>query len=107
MSRPRERRSGMGLLPRMEARPWVDGETVSFRYHPAGSKPINLGTDRNKALQAVLDMLSKAPDAGTVNELWRLYSLGDDFANLAPGTRRSYTELSTSILSTVPVDFPQ
>lgn len=98
MSRPRERESGMGLLSRMEARPWRDGKTVSYRYHPAMGNPIALGTDRGKALQTVLDMLSRAPDAGTVNELWRLYSLGGDFANLAPGTRRSYTELSKPLL---------
>ena len=34
----------MGLLPRMEARIWSNGKTVTYRYKPAdGSKPINLG----------------------------------------------------------------
>lgn len=45
MNRPRDRASAVGLLPRMEARPWRDGKTVTYRYHPVGAAPINLGTN--------------------------------------------------------------
>lgn len=53
MGRRRERASGFGLLPRMEARPRKDGK-VTYRYHPIGGKPINLGTDRDEAIRQVL-----------------------------------------------------
>lgn len=46
MPRTRDRHSAEGLLPRMEARPWADGKTVTYRYHPIGGKPMNLGTDK-------------------------------------------------------------
>lgn len=41
-----------GLLPRMEARVWKDGRTVTYRYHPRGRPPVNLGTDREAAMEA-------------------------------------------------------
>lgn len=47
MNRPRDRASARGLLPRMESRPRKDG-LVTYRYHPVGGKPINLGTDRDE-----------------------------------------------------------
>lgn len=56
MTRPRDRASAAGLLPRMEARPHSDGNTVTYRYRPIGANPINLGTDRAAALRRVLDM---------------------------------------------------
>ncbi|MFL9928036.1 phage integrase Arm DNA-binding domain-containing protein [Paraburkholderia sp. RL18-103-BIB-C] len=40
-----------GLLPRMEARQTKAGFT--YRYHPVGGKPINLGSDRVKAIRKV------------------------------------------------------
>ena len=73
MTRPRDRASALGLLPLMEARPHKDGKTVTYRYHPRGGKPINLGTDKTKAIRKVLDMANKAPDTGTVGQLWRIY----------------------------------
>lgn len=57
MTRPRDRASAAGLLPRMEARPWRDGKTTTYRYHVADGKPINLGTDRAEALRRVLELL--------------------------------------------------
>lgn len=48
MRRRRERASGFGLLPRMEARPRKDGK-VTYRYPPVGGKPVNLGTDPRKS----------------------------------------------------------
>lgn len=47
----KDRASAKGLLPLMEARPWADGKTVTYRYHPIGAKPINLGTDRALAIK--------------------------------------------------------
>ena len=49
MGRPRDRDTGKGLLQRMEARPWRDGKTITYRYHPVGGKPIALGQDRISA----------------------------------------------------------
>jgi hypothetical protein len=35
----------------MEARPWKDGKTVTYRYHPMEGPPVNLGTDRDAAVR--------------------------------------------------------
>lgn len=75
--RPRDRRSGMGLLPRMEARPWKDGKTVTYRYKPLEGKPINLGTDRVMACRKVLDMTGRRDIHGTMQWLWEQYSSDD------------------------------
>jgi integrase len=91
MSRPRDRASGAGLLPRMEARPLKDGG-FSYRYHPMGGKPINLGRDLGKALQQVLDMNGRAGDKGTVGRLWRLYQESPDFKRLADSTKVQYRD---------------
>lgn len=92
MNRPRDRSSSKGLLPRMEARPWADGVTVSYRYHPAVGKPIALGTDRMQALQRVLDLTGRAQDTGTVAALWRAYIESPQWAALAESTRKAYTQ---------------
>jgi hypothetical protein len=60
MNRPRDRASAAGLLPRMEARPWADGKTITYRYHPIGGKPVNLGTDRAEACRRVLELNGQA-----------------------------------------------
>lgn len=91
MSRPRDRASAKGLLPLMEARPWKDGVTVTYRYHPIGGKPINLGTDREAAIAEVLRLNRQAPDSGTFAEMWRLYQRTPEWAELAEGTRKDYT----------------
>lgn len=99
MGRKRDRSSGMGLLPRMEARPWSDGKTVTYRYHPAGGKPINLGTDKLKALQAVLDMNKERDTTGTLRWVWEQYTKEKDergrpiksrWTKLVEGTRDDY-----------------
>lgn len=90
MNRPRDRASSKGLLPLMEARPWKDGKTVTYRYHPLGGKPVNLGTDREAAILAVLQMNRRAPDSGTLAEMWRLYKASPEWAALAEGTRADY-----------------
>lgn len=89
--RPRDRATAKGLLPRMEARPRKDG-LVTYRFHPVGAKPINLGTDRHEAIRRVLDMTGRAPDAGTVGNLWRDYQESPQWARLAESTRRVYAE---------------
>lgn len=83
----------------MEARPWSDGKTVSYRYHPIGGKPIPLGTDRHKAIQQVLDMNRSSSDRGTVAELWRLYQESEDWRLLGERTRDDYLQCSKPLLA--------
>jgi integrase len=90
MSRRRERTSAQGLLPLMEARPWKDGKTVTYRYHPIGGKPVNLGTDREAAILEVLRLNRAAPDSGTLGEMWRVYLRTRDWLDLKPGTQADY-----------------
>lgn len=96
MSRPRDRKSASGLLPRMEAMPRKVGFT--YRYHPVGAKPINLGHDKDEAIRKVLDLTGDNSDRGTVNELWRLYNLSDSWNELAQATRDDYTQSSKHLL---------
>lgn len=91
MSRPRDRESNKGLLPRMEARPLKDGG-FSYRYHPLGGKPIALGRDLQAALRQVLDMNGKSDDRGTVARLWRLYEESPEFKRLADSTKAQYRD---------------
>jgi len=96
MSRPRDRKSAEGLLPRMEARPRKNGFT--YRYHPVGGKPIGLGTDRDKAIRAVLDLNGDNSDRNTLNELWRLYQETPAWKDLAQGSRDDYLQCSKELL---------
>lgn len=98
MGRKRERTSGLGLLPRMEARPHKGSDKITYRYHPVGSKPINLGTDRREAIQKVLDMNGASGDAGTVAELWRTYQTLPQWTRLSPRTKEDYTDYSVELL---------
>jgi integrase len=98
--KPRDRKTAAGLLPRMEARPWSDGKTVTYRYHPVGGKPIALGTDRQAAIQKVLDLSGKSDDAGTVRELWRLYQKSPGWLVLSDNTRADYLQCSVKVLET-------
>jgi integrase len=70
----KDRESAKGLLPLMEARPWADGKTTAYRYHPIGAKPIPLGTDRLAAIRKVLDLLGNNQDQGTLRWVWERYS---------------------------------
>lgn len=97
MTRPRDRRSAAGLLPRMEARPWRDGRTVTYRYHPMGGAPINLGTDRAAAIRRVVDMLG-GPAAGTIRSLWDGYRESPAWAALRERTQRDYLAYSVPLL---------
>lgn len=96
MSRPRDRSSAFGLLPRMEAMPRKYGFT--YRYHPVGVKPINLGHDKEAAIRKVLDLTGDNSDKGTANELWRLYQLTDNWRDLAQASRDDYTQSSKQLL---------
>lgn len=96
MTRPRDRISAEGLLPRMEARPGKRATT--YRYHPVGAKPINLGQDKAIALQKVLDLNGQSTDKGTVDELWRLYQETPAWKELAQGSKDDYTQCSTELL---------
>jgi integrase len=90
MNRPRDRASAEGLLPRMEARPWASGGKVTYRYHPVGGKPINLGTDREAALRQVLDLVGQRPGHGSMAWLWEQWQKGKRWAKLSEGTRTDY-----------------
>lgn len=97
MNRPRDRRSAQGLLPRMESRPRKDG-LVTYRYHPVGGKPMNLGTDKAAAIQRVADMLGLSDDAGTIGRLWQQYKVSAAWRELAERTRADYEEYSGPLL---------
>lgn len=90
MPRPRDRASAHGLLPLMEARPWADGKTVTYRYHPLGGKPINLGTDKAAAIRKVLDLNGQRKDHGTLAWVWEKYQESPRWLKLADGTRKDY-----------------
>jgi integrase len=107
MGRPKDRASAQGLLPRMEARPWADGKTVTYRYHPPGGKPLNLGTDRQAALRKVLDYTGDRDTHGTLQWVWeqltktsepdekarnrKVTSKPTKWERLSAGTRDDYT----------------
>ena len=97
MGRRRERASGFGLLPRMEARPRKDGK-VTYRYHPLGGKPINLGVNREEAIRQVLGAHKAADFSGTVLELWELYKKTPKWTKLAARTKSDYEEYSIKLL---------
>lgn len=99
MNRPRDRLSATGLLPRMEAHPLKNG-AFSYRYHPIGAKPIQLGRDRDAAIRKVLDLNGDNSDHGTVAELWRLYQESDEWAVLAEASRADYAQCSVRVLRT-------
>ncbi|MEG1281247.1 MAG: tyrosine-type recombinase/integrase [Comamonas sp.] len=97
MGRRRERASGFGLLPRMEARARKDGKTT-YRYHPIGGKPINLGTDRDEAIRQVLGVNAAPSSQGTIKELWALYQKTPRWDKLAERTKKDYAVYSVKLL---------
>ena len=90
MGRTRELGISMGLLPRMEARKWSDGKTITYRYHPVGKKPIPLGTDKNAALRKVLDLTGQRDSYGTMSWIWEKYQESPRWIKLADGTKADY-----------------
>jgi integrase len=99
MNRPRDRASAAGLLPRMEARPWADGKTITYRYHPIGGKPVNLGTDRTEACRRVLELNGQADDSGTIGRLWAQYKASPAWQGLRERTHADYTDYSVPLLA--------
>lgn len=98
MNRPRDRASAKGLLPLMESRPWKDGVTVTYRYHPIGGKPINLGTDKQAAIRRVLAMTKATPETGTIKALWDIYKDSPEWRALGDRTRADYAAYSVELL---------
>lgn len=85
-----------GLLPRMEARPTKNGFT--YRYHPVGGKPINLGSDRVEAIRKVLDMTGAGDDIGTIRRLWEQFQETPGWKRYSQYTRADYTQCSLKLL---------
>lgn len=85
-------------MPGMEARPWRNGKTVTYRYHPVGRKPINLGTDRIEAIRKVLDMNGQLVERGTVGRLWKQYKDSPAWRALKERTREDYEAYSVPLL---------
>ncbi|MFZ3120049.1 MAG: tyrosine-type recombinase/integrase [Variovorax sp.] len=82
----------------MEARPHAGSDKVTYRYHPVGGKPINLGQDKRAAIQQVLDLNGSSSDAGTINELWRAYQTMPQWKRLGERTKLDYAEYSVKLL---------
>ncbi|GAB7525377.1 tyrosine-type recombinase/integrase [Paraburkholderia sp. 2C] len=85
-----------GLLPRMEARKNKKG--ITYRYHPVGAKPINLGSDKLAAVQKVLDMLGTGDDVGTIARLWEQFKDTIRWERYAQGSRDDYEQCSVPLL---------
>jgi site-specific recombinase XerD len=96
MNRPRDKISSLGLLKRMEALRRKNGFT--YRYHPKGGNPINLGHDKEKAIRRVLDMNHDNSDRGQIAELWRIYQETDAWQELAQSTRDDYLQSSKQLI---------
>lgn len=95
--RQRDRESGQGLLPRMQARPRADGLTT-YRYKPVNGAWVNLGTDKTEAIRKALELNNESPDRGTINHLWALYQGGADWKALSQASRDDYTQSSKQLL---------
>jgi hypothetical protein len=67
----------------MEARPWKNGKTVTYRYHPIGSAPVNLGTDKTEAVRRVALMIGQVTHEGTIGTLWEHYKASPDWTALS------------------------
>lgn len=74
----------------MEARAWTSGTTISYRYHPLGGKPINLGTDLPDAIRRVLDLQGRSDAYGTLSWLWGQWQTSPRWSRLSAGTREDY-----------------
>src|SRR5690606_36845495 len=97
MTAKRTTNKRLGLLPRMDARPRARGG-FTYRYLTYERKYINLGRDRAKAIQKVLEMEQRAPTTGTVEELVRTYLQSATFERLGERTQKDYLGYSKNIL---------
>ncbi|WP_418116200.1 site-specific integrase [Variovorax sp. NFACC27] len=82
----------------MEARPHTGSDKVTYRYHPVGGKPINLGQDKRAAIQKVLDLNGVSNDTGTITELWRTYQTMPQWKRLGERTKEDYAKYSVKLL---------
>lgn len=89
--------TGDGLLPRMEARTRKAGG-FTYRYHPVGAKPINLGHDKHEALRRVLDLTGQGDNIGTIERLWEQYKASVYWRKLADSTRKDYEQCAGPLL---------
>lgn len=90
MGRHRDHESGMGLLPRMEAR--VGVRRTSYRYKRVDGRYVPLGNDRLTAIRLVLDLLGHAPHAGSLRYVWEKYKVSPRFKRLADATKADYEQ---------------
>lgn len=102
MSRPRDRASSAGLLPHMKGRRWADGKTFTYRYHPIGGEPMNLGQDRKAAIQQVLDITSKPVDStNTLKWVWNKHIAEDPrWKRVSQLSKDDYTDAWSQIRKT-------
>ena len=102
MSRPRDRASSAGLLPHMKGRRWADRKTFTYRYHPIGGEPMNLGQDRKAAIQQVLDITSKPVDStNTLKWVWNKHIADDPrWKRLSQLSKDDYTDAWSQIRKT-------
>lgn len=96
--RKREKWYTVGLLPRMEARLWKDGKTVSYRYKPVSGKYIHLGTDRQQAILKVAQMNMKLNTHGSLNNLWVMYQSSQGWKKLSDRSKKDYIAYSVPLL---------
>lgn len=104
--RQRDRHSGLGLLPRMQARPRSDGLTT-YRYKPISGPWVTLGTDKEEAIRKALDLNNESPDRGTINHMWKLYQDSAEWKALAQASRDDYTQSSKQLLKRLGLAGPE
>jgi len=80
----------------MEAR--INKKGITYRYHPVGGKPINLGNDKIEAVRKVMNLQGLGDDIGTVNRLWEQYKESNYWKRLSDATKKDYTQCSTPLL---------
>lgn len=74
-----------------------DGLTT-YRYHPVGKTPINLGTDKDAArCTPGAGPEQRSADRGNVFGLWRLYQ-ASGWQRLAVNTQADYVQCAKALL---------
>lgn len=96
--RKREKASGFGLPERIEARPWRDGKTISYRFKGRDGKSVNLGTDRHQAIMKYAQIIGDTKSTGTISALWLMYQNTPYWTALSERTKDDYQEYSKHVL---------
>ena len=95
----RSRQSAHGLLPRMDARRWSNGKTITYRWSPSvGAAWINLGQDRLAAIAYVAKQMHLSSTEGTLSTLWQRYTESLEYGYLAPTTKLDYQKAAKQFL---------